>query len=97
MEEGGKPQRAWRAPEFWLLLAACFVSMVGVTGWVVVPLTLAGLSISSLPKYIELWPRAERVGAEGEWWKTVMLSTFNSVAAAVAAFVLGRLTRWLFW
>jgi hypothetical protein len=69
----------------------------GVTGWIVIPLTLAGLSISSLPKYIELWPRAERVGAEAEWWKTVGLSFFNSLAAAVAAFVLGNLVRWLWW
>jgi len=26
---------------------------------------------SSLPKYIGLWPRAERAGAQAEWWKTV--------------------------
>ena len=50
-----------------------------------------------LPKYIELWPRAERVGAQGEWWTTVALSTFNSLAAAVAAFVLGNLVRWVWW
>ena len=97
MEDDRKPQRAWRAPEFWLLLVACIASTVGVTGWVVIPLTLAGLSISSLPKYIELWPRAEKVGAQGEWWKTVILSTFNSFAAATAAFAVGRLARWLFW
>jgi ABC-type sulfate transport system permease component len=90
-------QRFWQAPEFWLLLATVFVSMLGVTGWIVVPLTVAGLSISSLPKYIELWSRAEKVGAQAEWWKTVALSAFNSLAAAVAAFVLGNLARWLWW
>jgi hypothetical protein len=66
-------------------------------GPIVIPLTLAGLSISSLPKYVELWPRAERVGAQAEWWKIVGLSFFNSLAAAVAAFVLGNLVRWLWW
>ena len=80
-----------------MLLAAAFVSMVGVTGWIVIPLALAGLSISSLPKYIELWPRAAGVGAQSEWRKTMALSTFNSLAAAVGAFVLGNLTRWLWW
>jgi len=96
-EDEDKRQSFWRAPEFWLLLAASGVSTLGVTGWIVIPLTLAGLSISSLPKYIELWPRAERVGAQAEWWKTVGLSFFNSLAAAVAAFVLGNLVRWLWW
>jgi hypothetical protein len=93
----GKRQSFWRAAEFWLLLAAAFVSMLSVTVWIVIPLTLAGLSISSLPKYIELWPRAERVGAQGEWWKTVALSAFNRLAAAVAALVLGNLARWVWW
>jgi hypothetical protein len=96
-EEEDKRQSFWRAPEFWLLLAAAGVSTLGVTGWIVIPLTLAGLSISSLPKYVELWPRAERVGAQAEWWKIVGLSFFNSLAAAVAAFVLGNLVRWLWW
>ncbi|HZO53723.1 MAG TPA: hypothetical protein VFB63_13495 [Bryobacteraceae bacterium] len=40
-------------------MAAALVSMFGVVWWIVVPLTLAGLSVSSLPKYIELWPRGE--------------------------------------
>ncbi len=96
-DEGEKGRSFWRSPEYWLLLAACFVSMLGVAWWVVVPLTLAGLSVSALPKYLELWPRATEVGAQGEWWKTVGLSTFNSLAAAVAAFVLGNLVRWIWW
>jgi hypothetical protein len=62
---------------------------------VVVPLAVAGLSISSLPKYIALWPRADQVGAEAEWWKTVLLSLLNNLAAACAAFLLGNLSRWL--
>jgi hypothetical protein len=37
------------------------------------------------------------VGAQTEWWKTVALSTFNSLAAAVAAFLLGNVLRWLWW
>ena len=94
-EDEDKRQSFWRAPEFWLLLAASGVSTLGVTGWIVIPLALVGLSISSLPKYIELRPRAERVGAQAEWWKTVGLSVLNNLAAAVGAFVLGNLVRWL--
>jgi len=37
--------------------------------------------------------RAEKVGAQAEWWKTVALSTFNSLARA--AFLLGNVLRWL--
>lgn len=101
-EEQGRARKSrtrcwWRAPEYWLLVAAALVSMLGVARWIVVPLALAGLSVSSLPKYIRLWPRVERVGAQAEWWKAVGLSTFNSLAAAVAAFVLGNVLRWLWW
>ena len=96
-EEQETLRRWWRAPEYWLLVAAMLVSMLGVAWWIVVPLTLAGLSVSSLPKYIGLWPRAERAGAQAEWWKTVGLSTFNSFAAAVAAFLFGNVLRWLWW
>jgi len=62
-EEQDTLRRWWRAPEYWLLVAAMFVSMLGVAWWIVVPLTVAGLSVSSLPKYIGLWPRAESAGA----------------------------------
>ena len=54
-EEQDTLRRWWRAPEYWLLVAAMFVSMLGVAWWIVVPLTVAGLSVSSLPKYIGLW------------------------------------------
>ena len=56
--------------------------VLGVAWWIVVPLTLAGLSVSSSPKDMELWPRAETVGAQAEWWKTVALSTFNSLGGS---------------
>ena len=55
----------------------------------ILPLTLAGLSIASLPKYAALWPRARRAGAEREWLLTVCLSMFNNLATACAAFLLG--------
>jgi hypothetical protein len=90
-------RRWWRAPEYWLLVAAALLAMLGVAWWIIVPLTVAGLSVSSLPKCIELWPQADRVGAQAEWWKTVALSTFNSLATAIAAFLLGNLVRWLWW
>lgn len=93
-----KPMTFWRAlrqSEFWLLLAGAAGAMFGVPWWVVVPLVMAGLSIGSLPKYIELWPPARDAGADGEWWRTVALSAFNSLGAAVGVYVLGNLTRWL--
>jgi hypothetical protein len=84
-----------RAPEFWLLLVAALSATLGLPWWIVVPLATAGLSISSLPKYVELWPRARAVGAEWEWWKTVALSMFNNIATSCGAFVVGILSRWL--
>jgi len=89
-------RRALRAPEFWLLLAATLAAAGGLNWWVVVPLTLAGLSIASLPKYAALWPRVRRAGAEREWLMTVTLSMFNNLATSYAAFLLGAAIRW-FW
>jgi hypothetical protein len=86
--------RALRSPEFWLLMAASLTAAGGVSGWIVVPLTLAGLSISSVPKYLALWPRARRAGAGREWWLTVGLSMFNNLATSCAAFLLGIAIRW---
>ena len=96
----GKPLTFWRAlraSEFWLLIVAAVTSMSGVKWWIVVPLTVTGLSVASLPKYIALWPRARNVGADRAWWITVGLSMFNNLATACAAFVLGILIRWLWW
>ena len=89
--------RALRSPEYWLLLVGCIAATAGVSAWIAVPLLVAGLSVSSLPKYIALWPRAERVGAERVWWQTVGLSMFNNLATSCGAFVLGILCRWLWW
>jgi hypothetical protein len=86
---------ALRAPEFWLLVVASVTATCGVAWWIVVPLATAGLSISSLPKYVELWPRMRAAGAEWEGWKTVALSIFNNIAASCAAFVFGVVSRWL--
>ena len=96
-EDANRAKSFWSKPEFWLLLVAALASVLGVAWWVALPLTVAGLSISSLPKYVELWPRARAVGAEAEWWKTVLLSILNNLAAGCAAFVLGKLIRWLWW
>ena len=100
MNDDGKPLTFWRAlwqPEFWLLLVAAFAAACGLNWWVALPLAVAGLSIASLPKYMELWPRAKAVGAEWHWWMTVSLSLFNNVAAGAAAVLFGKVTQWLWW
>lgn len=88
--------RAFRRAEFWLLLATAACGAYGVSGWIVVPLTTAGLSISSLPKYVRMWPRAQRVGAQAVWWRVVGLSTGLGVLTAYASMLVGY---WLmrFW
>jgi hypothetical protein len=88
---------ALRAPPFWLLITAATAAMMSVPWWITTPLALSGLLIASLPKYIELWPRARNAGAEWQWWNSVALSTFNSLAAACAAHMLGIALRWLWW
>jgi hypothetical protein len=46
---------------------------------------------------VALWPRAQRVGADGARWRTVALSLLNSLAASCAAFLLGVVCRWIWW
>jgi hypothetical protein len=95
--ENGKPLTVWRAlgaVEFWLLLVAALAAVFGVPWLVTVPLVTGGLSISSLPKYVRLWPGARAVGAELGWWKTVGLSSFNNLATACGVHVVGVLIGW---
>ena len=89
-------RRALRMPEFWLLLVAGIAAASGVSAWIVMPATVVGLSISSLPKYFALWSRAVAAGVERAWWMTVALSMLNNLGAAAAAFVLGVVAKW-FW
>lgn len=89
--------RALRSPEYWLIVTVCIAGTVGMAWWSAIPAGVAGLAISALPKYVGLWPRARDVGVEGVWWRTVALSTFNSLAAACAAWGVGRMLAWLFW
>lgn len=88
-------RRALREPEFWLLLVAGVCGGFGVSGWVVVPACMAGLLISSLPKYGKLYPRARAVGAEVAFWATVTASVAIAGIAAGAAFGVGQLIWWL--
>ena len=63
--------------------------------WVTIPATIAGMLISSLPKYIAIYARAKAVGAVAEFWATVAASVLNAAVIGIAAFVLGRATWWL--
>ena len=97
METERRPSfwQTMRAPEYWLLIVSALGAAGGLSAWGSVPLCMAGLSISSLPKYIALWARARDVGAERAWWQTVALSMANSLAASCAVFVLGAAAGWL--
>ena len=86
---------AIRSPEFWLLFVAAMAAGFGVSGWISVPATIAGLLISSLPKYLPLYPRTKAVGAEAAFWTTVLASILNATTAGFAAYLLGRATWWL--
>lgn len=90
-------RRTLVAPEFWLLLGSAIGGVTNVPAWVVVPLTLAGLSAVTLPTYFALWPRAREGGCARAWWSTVAQSTFNSTAAVVGAYIVGAVSRWLWW
>ena len=61
-----------RKPQFILLLLTAIGAAEGVRLRVALPLCLAGLSISRLPKYIGLWPRATEMGAE---WQVILAVT----------------------
>ena len=84
-----------RSSEYWLLLVSVVVAGFGVSGWVVIPATLAGLLISSLPKYAPLYHRARQVGADTAFWATVASSIIIGVLASAGAFVSGRLAWWM--
>ena len=86
---------AIRSPEFWLLFAAAMAAGFGLSGWISIPATIAGLLISSLPKYLPLYPRAKAVGAVAEFWATVLASVLNATIVGIAVFLLGRVTWWL--
>lgn len=87
---------ALKSAEFWLLLVAAMCAGFGVSGTITIPATMAGLLMSSLPKYGPLYPRANAVGADAAFWATVLASILIAAAASIAAHVLGRLTWW-FW
>ena len=86
---------AIRSPEFWLLFVAAIAAGFGVAGWISVPATITGLLISSLPKYLPLYPRAKAIGAVAAFWVTVLASVLNAATVGFTTFLLGRATWWL--
>lgn len=87
--------RALRSAEYWLLLTAALAAGFGVSAWLTIPATMAGLLVSSLPKYVLHYGRAREVGAVAAFWYTITASLFNAAIAAVAATLAGRFTWWL--
>jgi hypothetical protein len=84
-----------RALEFWLLMMIAISAGAGVSVWVLMGLGTSGLLISSLPKYVALWPRAGAVGAERLFFAALAVSIATSVATCAAAILLGWLSDWL--
>lgn len=89
------PRSALCAAEFWLLLVVALSAGFGMSAWITIPACMAGLLISSLPKYVPLYARAKAVGAEITFWATLLGSIATAAAASIAAHLLGRLTWWL--
>ena len=86
---------AMKAAEFWLLLVAAMAAGIGVSAAITIPATMAGLLISSLPKYDPLYPRAKAAGAKAEFWITITLSIAIAAVTSTAAHVLGGALGWL--
>ena len=89
------PRNVIRSPEFWLLFFAAMAAGFGLSGWISIPATIAGLLILSLPKYLPLYPRAKTVGGVAEFRAAVLASVLNATMVAVAVFLLGRASWWL--
>lgn len=88
-------RRGLRAIEFWIILATSVLGALGVSPWIAIPLGAGGLMLCAWPKYEALLSQVWRAGAEGEFVKTLALSTLNSLAVAGTAFTLGVVIRWL--
>ena len=99
MNEELRPDRYWRqirAPEFWLLFAVVLAALLEIAWWITLPLAIAGLAVSTLPKFSAHWLRARAVGAERDWWKRVAHWFLRSVGASIAAFALGHAVGYVF-
>lgn len=80
----------------YLLLFLCAVCGLGaVSGLVVVPVGIAGLLVSSLPKYMVFWQRGKDVGKLGAVTFSMALSVLNAVVAVAAAYGVGLTLRLL--
>ena len=86
---------ALRASEFWMLLITALSAGFGLSAAITIPACMAGLLISSLPKYAALHEPAKAAGASATFWATILASILIAAAASIAAHVLGRLTWWL--
>ena len=87
--------RALRSAEYWLLLTAALAAGFGVTAWLTISTTMAGLLLSSLPKYAPLYARARDAGVLFAYWSTVAASILTAGIAAIAATLLGHFIWWL--
>ena len=81
--------------EFVLLVLCAACGFGAVSGLVVVPVGVAGLLVSSLPKYLVFWERAKEVDRLGVVKASMALSVLNAFVAVTAAFGLGLALRFL--
>jgi len=94
----GKPMTFLRALfrlEFWGLLVTAYAGMVGSPILLSIVLCTGILFVSGLYKYVLLWPRMKRIGAQGLFWETLGFSLFNATGAASAAYLFGVFDGWV--
>lgn len=78
-------------PEFWLLMVTMVAGMARLDPLLSIGLSILGLSISALPKYVDHLARCRALGLMPQWLGIVALSLLNSAGTAAACYGLGRL------
>lgn len=87
--------RSLSDPSPWIFAAALLCGLVGVPGWVAVPLGVVGGQATKLPKYLGLWDRAQAVGAGHVWWRTLAMSVALAVIVVAGSYAAGRIAALL--
>lgn len=79
--------------EFLLLVVCAACGFGAVSELLVMPVGMAGLLMSSLPKYLLFWRRATAVDRLGAVKMSIAISVLNAFVAVAAAYGLGLTMR----